>query len=157
MSEVSLHCMWRSAPFDLKGLPRVVADLAACLEWGDVVAVQAPMGTGKTTLVSAVARHFQALDDASSPTFALCQTYPVLRAEGQPERVIRHLDLYRIEHIAELHDLGWEEWMMDKAALTFVEWPERAADHFPVEALLLRLERLPDGLRMASLWQRESE
>ena len=47
--------------------------------------------------------------------------------------------------------------MADNAALTFVEWPERAADHFPEDALLLRLERLPDDLRMASLWQRESE
>lgn len=157
MSDVSLRCIWRSAPYDLKGLPGLVSDLEACLDWGDVVALQAPMGTGKTTLVSALARHFKALDAASSPTFALCQTYPVPRVEGQPERCIRHLDLYRIEHTSELEGLGWQELIADNAALTFVEWPERAADHFPEDALLLRLERLPDDLRMASLWQRESE
>ena len=157
MSEGHLRCMWRSAPYGLKGLNAVVADLEACLEWGDVVALQAPMGTGKTTLVSAVARHFGALDAASSPTFALCQSYPLPEEEGRPERTIRHLDLYRIEHASELLNLGWDELMDDPAALTFVEWPERAADHFPEHALLLRLERLPDDQRMASLWQRESE
>ena len=157
MSDVSLRCIWRSAPYDLKGLTNVVSDLEACLEWGDVVALQAPMGTGKTTLVSAMARHFNALDAASSPTFALCQSHPIpVEAEG-PKRVIRHLDLYRIEHPSELHGLGWEELMDDADALTFVEWPERAADHFPVDALLLRIEQLPDDLRLASLWQRESD
>ena len=157
MSDGQLRCIWRSAPYGLKGLADIAADLEACLEWGDVVALQAPMGTGKTTLVAAVARHLGALDVASSPTFALCQSYPLPEQEGRRDHVIRHLDLYRIERESELEGLGWEELVHDSDALTFVEWPERAADHFPDHALLLRLERLPDDLRMASLWQRESD
>ena len=70
------------------------------------------------------------------------------------DKVIRHLDLYRIRHVDELLDLGWDELMEDGDALTFVEWPEKAADEFPESAVLLRIERLPDGKRMATLWQR---
>lgn len=156
MKEGELTCTWRSNSFGIQQLSDVVSGLAQHLNWGDVVAVQAPMGTGKTTLVGALAQHLGALDAASSPTFALCQTYPLSPDPHGVQRAIRHLDLYRIKHEHELMDMGWEEWMEDKDVLTFVEWPERAADHFPDSARLLRLERMPDGMRLASLWQRES-
>ena len=154
MTTGQLHCLWRSEPFGLTRLAEASAALADHLDWGDVVALQAPMGTGKTTLVAAMARHYGAEDAASSPTFALSQSYPV--SHGPASRIIRHLDLYRIRSEEELTDLGWEELMDDGEALTFVEWPERAADHFPDHARLLRMERLPDGMRVASLWERES-
>ena len=79
-----------------------------------------------------------------------------MSSESPGRRLIRHLDLYRIRHEDELIDLGWDELMHDAEALTFVEWPERAADHFPDHARLLRMECLPDGMRVATLWQRES-
>ncbi len=155
MSLGQLQKIWGSSPFGLKGLKEAAAELADHLEWGEVIALQAPMGTGKTTLVAALVRHHGSEDAASSPTFALCQSYPISLA-GAPSRLIRHLDLYRIRHTDELFDLGWDELMHDPTALTFVEWPERAADHFPERARLLRIERLPDGMRVATLWQRES-
>ena len=147
-----LQCKWRSELYGVSQLTEVVSAFRVFVDWGDVVALQAPMGTGKTTFVAALAKVMGAVDAASSPTFALCQEYPV----AQEGRVLRHLDLYRIEHESELRNLGWEELMDDPQALTFVEWPERAADHFPEHAMLLRLERQPDGLRLASLWVRES-
>lgn len=147
-----LRCNWRSAPFGLSQLTKVASAFREHVDWGDVVALQAPMGTGKTTFVSALVNVIGAVDAASSPTFALCQEYPM--TEGN--RIVRHLDLYRIEHESELTNLGWDELMDDPMALTLVEWPERAADHFPEHAMLLRIELQPDGLRLASLWVRES-
>jgi len=146
---------WKSKPFGLEGLTDVAGQLAQHLTWGEVIALQGPMGTGKTTLVAAVVRHHGSEDAASSPTFALCQSYPI-PTTGDVHRLIRHLDLYRIRHADELLDLGWDELMHDPDALTFVEWPERAADHFPDHARLLRMESLPDGMRVVTLWQRES-
>jgi tRNA threonylcarbamoyladenosine biosynthesis protein TsaE len=154
MSALGLSCLWRSGSYGMNDIAMAAAELAGRLTWGQVIALQAPMGTGKTTLVAALARHFKAEDAASSPTFALCQSYPI---SGDERRVIRHLDLYRIRHSDELLDLGWDELMEDEDALTFVEWPEKAADHFPQTALLLRIEKLPDGKRMAALWQRDSD
>ena len=152
-----LRCMWRSEPYDLPELRGAVEAFFLHLDWGDVVAIQAPMGTGKTTFVAALAHFLGAQDVASSPTFALCQEYPLQEHPGDPaQRTIRHLDLYRIQHVSELHGLGWEELMEDRSAITLVEWPERAADHFPDHAKLLRIERQPDGLRLASLWVRET-
>jgi len=107
--------------------------------------------------VAALATLLGAQDVASSPTFALCQEYPIKGRSGISEqRTIRHLDLYRIQHDSELHGLGWEELMEDRGAITLVEWPERAADHFPDRAKLLRIERQPDDLRLAALWVKET-
>ncbi|HCZ09039.1 MAG TPA: tRNA (adenosine(37)-N6)-threonylcarbamoyltransferase complex ATPase subunit type 1 TsaE [Flavobacteriales bacterium] len=155
--EKQLRCIWRSQPYDLSQLRGAVGSFFQHIAWGDVVAVQAPMGTGKTTFVSALAQVLGAQDVASSPTFALCQEYPLEERAGSTEkRTIRHLDLYRIQHDSELRGLGWDELMEDAGAITLVEWPERAADHFPDRAKLLRIERQPDGLRLASLWVRET-
>lgn len=151
-----LRCTWRSGPFGLSQLGEVTESFRQWVDWGDVIAIQAPMGTGKTTFVAALAKTMGAIDDATSPTFALCQEYPVQQGLRDEQRMLRHLDLYRINGESELRDLGWDELMEDGRALTLVEWPERAADHFPEYAKLLRLERQPDGLRLAALWERES-
>ena len=151
-----LRCVWRSGPFGLSQLDAVTASFRQWVDWGDVIAIQAPMGTGKTTFVAALAKTMGAIDAASSPTFALCQEYPVQSGLRDEQRMLRHLDLYRIKAESELRDLGWDELMEDGRALTLVEWPERAADRFPEHARVLRLERQPDGLRLAALWERES-
>lgn len=152
----NLRCVWRSAPFGMAEIEDVAIAFRTRIQWGDVIALQAPMGTGKTTFVAALARVMGALDVASSPTFALCQEYPVQDPNQELDRTIRHLDLYRINHTSELLGLGWDELMDDPGAITFVEWPERAADHFPDHTKLLRIERQPDGLRLAALWLRET-
>ena len=155
--ERPLRCIWRSKPYNASQLGEVAGAFFGHIDWGDVVAIQAPMGTGKTTFVAALATLLGAQDVASSPTFALCQEYPIKGRSGISEqRTIRHLDLYRIQHDSELHGLGWEELMEDRGAITLVEWPERAADHFPDRAKLLRIERQPDDLRLAALWVKET-
>lgn len=151
-----LRCIWRSAPFGMAQIEEVATAFRVLVNWGDVVALQAPMGTGKTTFVAAFARVMGAIDAASSPTFSLCQEYPLQDDAIGARRTIRHLDLYRINHTSELLGLGWDELMEDGGAITFVEWPERAADHFPDHTKLLRIERQPDGLRLAALWVRET-
>ena len=155
--EKALQCMWRSQSYGVAQVREAAEGFWQHIAWGDVVAIQAPMGTGKTTFVAALAKFLGAQDVASSPTFALCQEYLIEgRDEPRGQRTIRHLDLYRIQHVSELHGLGWDELMEDQGAVTLVEWPERAADHFPERAKLLRIERQPDGLRLASLWVRET-
>ncbi len=78
---------------------------------------EAEMGTGKTTLIKALVKQLGSLDNASSPTFSLVNTYKT-KAE-----TIHHFDLYRIEAEDELYDIGIETYL-DNNAYVFVEWPE---------------------------------
>jgi tRNA A37 threonylcarbamoyladenosine biosynthesis protein TsaE len=53
------------------------------------------------------------------------------------------MDLYRIETVGELSELGWEE-MAASSAIALVEWPERAGDLLPDDRWEIELA-LPEG------------
>ncbi len=98
------------------------------LQTGDCVALMGPLGAGKTQFVRGVALGM-GLDDGRmvhSPTFVLMQEYPC--------RVpVYHLDLYRLkEPVAELEDLGFEEFLTDGVVL--LEWADRASGLVPQDS-----------------------
>ncbi len=105
-------------------LHEVAEELLASLDGRTVVALRGEMGAGKTTLVRAVAEELGALDQVTSPTFALVNQY-----EGGAGERIFHFDFYRIEDEREAFDLGYEEYFYS-GDLCFVEWPEK------IEALM---------------------
>jgi tRNA threonylcarbamoyladenosine biosynthesis protein TsaE len=98
---------------------------------GDVITLSGPLGVGKT----AFARGFIAAmghdGEVPSPSFAIVQPYEEL------EPPVWHVDLYRIEEIGEIDELG-----LDSAldAVLLVEWPERAGGAPWPDALALSLD-----------------
>jgi len=114
--------------------------LGALLRPGDLVCLQGDLGAGKTTLVQGVAGGWGALDEASSPTFVLVNTYR--RAdEGQ----LFHFDAYRIESLGEAEELDLDS-LLAQGPL-FVEWPERVEAILPSERLWAFLEYESDEHR----------
>jgi len=98
------------------GLAARIAGIAAA---GDVLALDGPLGAGKTAFARGFIRALTRPDeDVPSPTFTLVQLYD---AGPIP---IYHFDLYRIEDAAELDELGLEEAFAD--GITLIEWPEIA-------------------------------
>lgn len=100
---------------------RLLAEIVATkVVAGDMITLSGDLGTGKTTFARYLIRALLG-DDATevpSPTFTLVQTYETARL------AVRHFDLYRVTSIDELHELDFDD--VDGAALTIVEWPERA-------------------------------
>lgn len=95
--------------------------LARHLHAGDVVTIQGPLGSGKTTFVAGLAAALVGGDPVTSPTFTFRHRY------GAGSVVVEHLDLYRVESESDLLELGLEE-AFAPSAITIVEWPERAPD-----------------------------
>src|SRR3970040_1424479 len=83
---------------------RLAMDLAVSLDAGDVITLSGDLGAGKTTLARAVIRYLagNARFEVPSPTFTLLQAYDL------PRFSIVHADLFRVETLAELAELGWE-------------------------------------------------
>lgn len=79
--------------------------------------ISGEMGAGKTSLVKAFVKQLKSKDEASSPTFSIVNEY---RTSKGP---IYHFDLYRLESIEELLDIGIEEYLYSDR-LCFIEWPE---------------------------------
>lgn len=123
----------------LEELDKAAEAVIESLNGRTVVALDAPMGAGKTTLVSRIAALLGAEDDVTSPTFAIVNQY-----EGQ--RTIYHFDMYRIERIEEALDLGSEEYL-SSGELCLVEWPEKIEALLPDDTMVVKIEILSDTAR----------
>ena len=123
----------------LDELDRVAEAVVESLDGRTVVAFDAPMGAGKTTLISRIARYLGSEDDVTSPTFAIVNQY-----EGR--RTIYHFDMYRIERVEEALDLGSEEYL-SSGELCLVEWPEKIEALLPDDTMVVRIEILSDSAR----------
>jgi tRNA threonylcarbamoyladenosine biosynthesis protein TsaE len=124
----------------LNELDMVAEAVINSLNGRTVVAFDAPMGAGKTTLISRIAAHLGAKDSVTSPTFAIVNQY-----EGT-ERTIYHFDMYRIERVEEALDFGSEEYL-SSGELCLVEWPEKIEPLLPNDTMVVKIEILSDTAR----------
>ena len=118
------------------------AALGDALRPGDVIALNGPLGAGKTTLARAAIQRRCGFADAPSPTFTLVETYP---GDGL---TIWHFDFYRLENAEDAWELGIEDAFSDGASL--IEWPSRAPSVIPAHALSITLSA-SDGRRRADI------
>jgi tRNA threonylcarbamoyladenosine biosynthesis protein TsaE len=121
---------------------------------GDVVVLSGELGTGKTALAQGVGRGLGVEGPVVSPTFTLVREY-----EGRIR--LCHVDIYRLEWVQEIHELGIEEQLED--SVTLIEWGEVAASALPTERLEVRLtagagpdERIIELVLLGESWRRRS-
>ncbi len=124
----------------LEELDMVAEAVIESLDGRTVVAFDAPMGAGKTTLISRIAALLGAEDSVTSPTFAIVNQY-----EGR-DRTIYHFDMYRIERVEEALDFGSEEYL-SSGELCLVEWPEKIEPLLPEDTMVVRIEILSETSR----------
>ena len=98
--------------------------LAAILRPGDVVALEGPLGSGKTALARAAIRALTSPEeDVPSPTFTLVQSYE------SPQGPLYHFDLYRLEAPDQAVELGIDDAFAE--GISLVEWPDRLGGYLP--------------------------
>lgn len=112
---------------------RLGAALAEHVPDGSVVALLGTLGAGKTRLVQAIAEGCGIeRRDVVSPTFVLIHEYP-------GDRMIYHIDAYRLKDEDEFLELGPEEYF-ESDGITLIEWADRVEDCLPRERLEIRIE-----------------
>ena len=119
-----------------------VADLVLeSLNGRNVVAFFAPMGAGKTTLISTLMETLGSEDIVTSPTFALVNQYYTAKREP-----VYHFDFYRINTIGEAFDMGYEEYFYS-GDLCLVEWPEKVEPLLPEDTMVVKIEIVDENTR----------
>ena len=116
--------------------------LGAATHVGDVIALFGPLGAGKTSFARGMLRALGCSGEIGSPT------YPIIIPYAPPDAGIAvwHVDLYRIETIAEIDELGLDDARHDAALI--IEWPERMGTRLWAEALRIALAVEGAGRRL---------
>jgi tRNA threonylcarbamoyladenosine biosynthesis protein TsaE len=126
--------------YTLEQTDQVAAQLVQKYATHPVWVFQAPMGAGKTTLIAAIGRALGIRQAMSSPTFSIMNEYEV---QG---KLIYHMDWYRLESEAEARQAGVEA-AMEEADLSLVEWPEKAPNLVPEQAVVFNIEFIDPNQR----------
>ena len=104
----------------------------SCPQSPFLVTLTGNLGAGKSHLARAFLKKLGVTDAIPSPTYTLCETYPI-----NQHLTVSHLDLYRLEDPEELELMGFRD-MLDGQGL-LIEWPERAGPLLPTPDLDVHL------------------
>ena len=113
---------------ETRGLAAAVADLARP---GDLVLLAGDLGAGKTAFAQGFGRGLGVTEQITSPTFTLAQQY-----EGRLR--LHHLDVYRLDQLAEVAGLGLAE-LLDDGGAVLIEWGDSILPALPADYLEVRL------------------
>lgn len=109
------------------------------------ILLQGDLGAGKTAFVQAFCAHLGVRGQVTSPTFSLINEYSYTDPDGR-ERILHHIDLYRLKRLDEAIDIGIEDYLFDED-FCLIEWPELIETIAPPDALRIFIEMLPDSSR----------
>lgn len=115
------------------------------LQISDWVAINGPLGAGKTVLCAGILSGLGYADEVASPSYAIIHSY-------EPPDVsvaVAHVDLYRLDGVAELDELG----LLDERSerITLVEWAERCGPSYVKPSHIIDILPQPNGSRILNL------
>jgi tRNA threonylcarbamoyladenosine biosynthesis protein TsaE len=123
-----------SAVTDTQSLAEALAGVARA---GDLLLLSGDLGAGKTAFAQGFGRGLGVEEPITSPTFTLAREYQGARLR------LHHLDVYRMETMAEVFDVDLPE-LLDDQAVVVIEWGEAIAASVPADYLEIAL-RLGEG------------
>ena len=130
--------------FSLDDTAALARRLAPSLVAGDCVLLHGAVGAGKSAfaraLIDARLCALGRAEDIPSPSFALLQTYDLSECE------LFHVDLYRLNSLGELDELGLD--MAFDTAITVIEWAEKLGEFAPQDALHIHIDITADDSRI---------
>ena len=115
--------------------------IGAAIQEPIIIALTGDLGSGKTAFVQGLAKGLDVSNKyyITSPTFTLINEYP-------GRHLLYHVDLYRIEHLTELDDVGLEEVLQAKAVIA-IEWAEKLSQDMLSDHLQLQFKIIAENDR----------
>lgn len=105
----------------------------------DIFLLAGELGTGKTCLTQGIAWGLGIKEYAMSPSFVLVR-------EHHGRLPLYHIDLYRLDRIEEIANLGLDDYFYSNGVCV-VEWAEKGLSLLPPEHLLIQISYLSDTER----------
>ena len=99
------------------------------------------LGAGKTTFVKQLCEYWGVMEPVSSPTYALVQEY-----ESPGRGILYHMDLYRLEKIQDLEQIGFEEYL-NSGNICMIEWPDLGSSYYTMPCIWVEISTAQDNIR----------
>ena len=125
-------------------LPQTAAQILDDLEH-PIVLLIGDLGAGKTSLVKAMLGKLNTQDTTSSPSFSLINEYRI-----ENGKTVYHIDLYRLEDVNEVFNLGIEEYLYS-GNYCFIEWPQIIIDYIDSPYHTIHIDILENNSRKITL------
>jgi tRNA threonylcarbamoyladenosine biosynthesis protein TsaE len=114
---------------------------------GNIFALNGELGAGKTIFVQGFARGLGIKDKIISPTFVLMRQHYI----PAQKKVLYHIDLYRLENLKDIKNLGLEEIWSDQNSIVLIEWAEKIKTLLPKNTVTIRLEKTAEDKRLITI------
>lgn len=107
--------------------------LGKVLQKGDIICLTGDLGAGKTAFTKGIGAGLDIKEFITSPTYTIINEY-------QGRIPLYHFDVYRLEGVEEMYELGYEEYFFGDGAVV-VEWADIVKDIIPQERLWITILR----------------
>jgi len=118
---------------------KIGADIGELASGGDIFLLVGSLGTGKTCLTQGIARGLGITEHTPSPSFVLVRQF-------YGRLPLYHIDLYRLDNINEIADLGLDDYLYSDGVCV-IEWAEKGLSLLPQEHLMIVMSYLGDTER----------
>ncbi len=118
-------------------------NIGKVLEPGDIISLTGDLGAGKTQLTKGIAAGLGVVDYVTSPTFIIVNEY-----EGRIP--LYHFDVYRINDIQEMYEIGFDEYLFGKGVCV-IEWGDIVSDMLPEKIIRINMKKVDDNIREISI------
>ncbi len=122
-------------------LAPIAKHLIQLLKQQKVVTFSGDLGAGKTTLIKEICKQLGIVNTVSSPTFGLVNVYSISNTED-----VYHFDCYRLKDVAEVYDIGFEEYI-DSGNICLIEWPNVVEALLPQHYISVKISHQKNGNR----------
>lgn len=110
----------------------------------DVICLYGELGSGKTTFVKGLARGLKVRSRVISPTFIIIRSHLII---GEEINCLYHVDLYRLESLKQIKEVGMKDILHDKKGIVVIEWPEKAKKILPSKRWEVYFEQIDKNTR----------
>ncbi|MFH1832581.1 MAG: tRNA (adenosine(37)-N6)-threonylcarbamoyltransferase complex ATPase subunit type 1 TsaE [Candidatus Levyibacteriota bacterium] len=136
---------------------KIAKSLVRKIKNGGVLALYGDLGSGKTTFTQGLAKEL-GIKRIISPTFIIIRSYKIknhpfgkLRAKIKNtiknSKIFYHIDLYRVERVTDVNNLGIEEIFENPQNIIVIEWAEKMKELLPKKRIDIYFEYLEENKR----------
>lgn len=117
--------------------------IAQKYQHGGIFTLFGDLGTGKTTFTQGFAQGLGIRNRIISPTFIVMRQYPI----PEDKTYFYHIDLYRLEKINQLEEIGLSEIFQNPKNIVLIEWAEKLDKLFPKNAIKIKFKQTTENNR----------